>query len=261
MDGLRENKYLQITKKRFDPLALFISLGALTVVFAAVSGGSTLSHFLNMRSILIVFVGTLASLLFQFDFSSILYTLMLVFKSFMGSPEKNVLGIIRQLNDAIVNDAFLTDLREGSELNKELLNDIVYMHNRGLLYEEINEFVTSRISSEFFKRQAAVTILNRAAVIAPALGLFGTVIGLIGVLKTLSSPGEIGPSMSLALMTTAYGAGLGSLIFTPMAGRLEHHNAIFLQVHKELLSKVGILLTREERRLDKSHTPKVDDEA
>jgi chemotaxis protein MotA len=56
--------------------------------------------------------------------------------------------------------------------------------------------------------------------------------------------------MSLALMTTAYGAGLASLIFTPLAGRLEHHNHIFLECHKQILSKIGILIQRDDRSMD-----------
>ena len=56
--------------------------------------------------------------------------------------------------------------------------------------------------------------------------------------------------MSLALMTTAYGAGLSSLVFHPLAGRLEHHNEIYLETHSQLLSKIGVLLNRDERRFD-----------
>ncbi len=99
-----------------------------------------------------------------------------------------------------------------------------------------------------------------STLIAPALGLLGTVIGLIGVLNSLNDPSKIGPSMALALMTTAYGAGLGSLILTPLAGRIEHHNVIYLENHKRLMSKVSVLLTREERQMDIAHVPGSDEE-
>ena len=113
-------------------------------------------------------------------------------------------------------------------------------------------FVTARVADEYLGRGVAVSLLSRGAMIAPSLGLFGTVMGLIGVLKSLANPAELGPSMSLALMTTAYGSILGTLVFTPLAGRLEHHNQIFIEVHKQLLSKVGILLEREDRSLEAS---------
>jgi chemotaxis protein MotA len=56
--------------------------------------------------------------------------------------------------------------------------------------------------------------------------------------------------MSLALMTTAFGSVLGSLVFTPLAGRLEHHNSVYVETHKLLMNRVSVLLQREERQLD-----------
>ena len=256
MEGMKLKKYMMTTRKRFDPTALIVSILGLAAVVFAIGAKESLESYFDLRSILVVIVGTFASLLFQFDFGSTLYSLKLVLASFLGTPEKDIIQSVKQLDDAIMEDMRLQELREGEEINGELLNDIVYMHKQGLLFDEIDEFVTSRISDEFLGRKVAVDLLRRAAIIAPALGLFGTVIGLIGVLKSLSDPGQIGPSMSLALMTTAYGAGIGSLIFTPLAGRLEHHNTIFVEIHQQVLGKINILLKRDERNPKTDFEPK-----
>ena len=255
MEGLHAKEYLKTTKKRFDPLSLIVSLAGFAAVVVAVTKYGTAQDLLDLRSLLIVVVGTLATILFQYDFKSVVISFRIVLTSFVGTPGKVVENSIDQLNEAIVNNVQITSLREGRSLDGELLNDVVYMYQRGLLLEEIDEFITSRISEQYLERQQATSMLRRAAVIAPALGLFGTVIGLVGVLQSMDDPSKIGLSMSLALMTTAYGAGLGSLLFTPLAGRLEHHNTIYLEIHKRLLSKVAILLAREERRLDAVHVP------
>jgi chemotaxis protein MotA len=256
MEGLNVKKYTQTTRKRFDPLALAVSTVGLVAVLAGVGGISTYDYFLNIQSILIVFGGTFASILFQFDFSSCLYSWLIIVKSFLGTPDTKVLRLIRELDATIVGGGSILELREGQDITGELLNDILCMYRAGLLYEEIEEFVTSRVSDEYLNRQISVTMMNRGAVVAPALGLFGTVIGLILVLKNLSDPAQIAPSMSLALMTTAYGAGLGSLIFTPLAGRLEHHNHIFIEIHQQLISKINILIKREERNLHHQNKPR-----
>ena len=253
--SLKKRKYLQISRKRFDPLALSISTVGLIAVFTTMGSITDSQYFLDLRSVLVVGGGTFASLLFQYDFSATINTIWLVFKSFLGTPEKPLLNILEQLNGAIINDQELEDLRGGEEITGELLNDIVYMKRQGLLFEEIDEFVTSRIADTYLERKTAVDLLATAATVAPALGLFGTVVGLIGVLKSLKDPTAIGPSMSLALMTTAYGAGLGSLVFTPLTGRIEHHNQIFVETHKQLLSKVAILINREDRNVDKLNRP------
>ncbi len=75
-------------------------------------------------------------------------------------------------------------------------------------------------------------------------------IGLIEVLQSLEDPSKIGPAMSLALMTTAFGSILGSLVFTPLAGRLENHNSMFIETHKLLMNRVSVLIRREDRHLD-----------
>ena len=255
MEGLKNKKYMHVTRKKFDPFALFVAGIGLVGVFMTLGSFEESRYLLDVRSIIVVVGGTIASLFFQYDFSAIINCSYLILKSLLGTPERPLMQVLSELDEAIVNDDALEDLREGYEITGELLNDVVFMKKSGLLLEEIDEFVTSRISDEYLNRNIAVTLLNKAAVVAPALGLFGTVVGLMGVLRSLKDPSEIGPSMSLALMTTAYGAGIGSLIFSPMAGRLEHHNTIFLEVHQRLMSKIGVLIHRDDRNMAETTDP------
>lgn len=51
------------------------------------------------------------------------------------------------------------------------------------------------------------------------------------MLGTLNNPSTVGPAMSLALVTTLYGAILANLIFLPVAGKLKN------QDQEELLVK------------------------
>ncbi len=132
------------------------------------------------------------------------------------------------------------------------------MHKQGLVYEEIEKFLLTRVSGQIFELEGTAQLFRRASVTAPALGLFGTVMGLIGVLRSLSNPADIGPSMSLALMTTAYGSILGSLILSPLAGRMEIHNQIFTESQNQIIKKIGILLLREDRNLAKVVIPERD---
>lgn len=257
MEKLKTKSYLKTPSKRFDPFALFISLAGIIFVFVTANKAGSVYQVFDIRSFIIVAGGTLFTLLFQFDFTSSLISMKIILKSLLGTPEKSVTKILRQLDDAIISDISLDELRKGEKLTGELLNDIVYMYQKGLLYEEIDTFVTARISDEYLHRELAVSLLNKAASIAPALGLFGTVLGLVGVLRSLNTPDGIGSSMSLALLTTVYGTGLGSLVFTPLSGRIEHHNIIYLEAHKQLLNKIAVILKRSERRMSKPRLKEV----
>ena len=57
---------------------------------------------------------------------------------------------------------------------------------------------------------------------APAMGMIGTVIGLVQMLQTMDDPSTIGPAMAVALLTTLYGSVLANLVFIPISRKLEN---------------------------------------
>ena len=74
------------------------------------------------------------------------------------------------------------------------------------------------------RHRRSASILRRAAEISPAMGLIGTLIGLVQMLANLSDPESIGPAMAVALLTTFYGAILGTAVLSPMAAKLERNS-------------------------------------
>lgn len=258
MEGLKDKQYLSVTRKRYEPITVLFSILLLVaVLITAVGfdvglgiGSDDIFLFNDFRSFFFVVGGTFGILLFQFDLQTFLHTFVLVVRSFFSNPANALNPVMEELDEAIIKGSAIEELREGSEITGDMLNDIVYMMKEKLFYEEIEDFVSNRIATLYLGRKIAVSLLNKGARIAPALGLLGTVIGLIEVLQSLEDPTRIGPAMSLALMTTAFGSVLGSLVFTPLAGRLEHHNSIYLETHKLLMNRVSVLIQRRERQLD-----------
>jgi chemotaxis protein MotA len=250
LDGMREKKYVQSRRKRMAPLSFLISSGLFVLVVLATISSQKAQSLWDAKGFAVVVGGTIASLIFQFDLRVAFDGIGLLARSLLGAPDKAMQKHMAKLDKAILAGRVLGDLGQSQGLNGDLLNDTLYMSEQGLTFDEIDEFITGRIKDEYFERDTAVQMLQKAAIIAPSFGLFGTVIGLVHVMQSMSNPSQIGPSMSLALMTTAYGAGLASLVFTPLSGRLEHHNQIFIEVHKQYLTKLGILMKREERSLD-----------
>jgi len=250
IEGLNERKYVQTTKKRPAPFSLMVALVIFALVIVASFGVGKGYSLIDARGIVIVMGGTLASLVFQYDIFVLVNSIVLVSRSFIGTPDRPIQKTMRYIDRAIIEGQTLTQIKDVDGLTGDLLGDVIFMYQQGLTFDEIDAFVTGRVQDEFLQRDIAMMLLQKAAIVAPSFGLFGTVIGLVHVMQSMSSPGQIGPAMSLALMTTAYGAGLASLIFTPLAGRLEHHNHIFLECHKQFLTKVGILLKRDDHSME-----------
>lgn len=250
MDDLNKGKYIQTTKSGFDPLSVLLALIGLSFSLYSLISIESSRQIFDPRGFFSVVIGTLAILLFQNDLKTMFHLGRYLLMASLKTPDHSSRLELDKIDQAILEGQNLIELREGVKLTGDTLNDVVYMLKNGLIYEEIETFLSSKFASEYKNRERATEVMRKGMTVAPGLGLLGTVIGLIGVLRGLDDPSNIGPSMSLALMTTAYGAALNSLFFSPIAGRLEFHNQIYLQSKRELLQKIKILLLREEKRLD-----------
>jgi len=99
------------------------------------------------------------------------------------------------------------------------------------------ESILERESSASLNRYLqAAAVLRRAGEVAPAMGLIGTLIGLVRMLGSLSEPAQIGPAMAVALLTTLYGAILAHLVFLPLAEKAER-----MAAEESLLNRVYTL--------------------
>jgi chemotaxis protein MotA len=79
--------------------------------------------------------------------------------------------------------------------------------------------------------------------IAPAMGMIGTLIGLVQMLGNMSDPKAIGPAMAIALLTTMYGAILANVICLPIAMKLENQ-ATLEEANNELIIE-GVLFIQD----------------
>ncbi len=106
----------------------------------------------------------------------------------------------------------------------------------GLEPQTIQEVLETEIQYLEERHEVGAELLITLGTYAPAMGMIGTVIGLVQMLQTMSDPSTIGPAMAVALITTFYGALLANLVFNPMAGKLKARSK------EEVLLKEMILL-------------------
>jgi len=60
--------------------------------------------------------------------------------------------------------------------------------------------------------------------VAPAMGMIGTLIGLVQMMSNMDDPKALGPAMAVALLTTFYGAVIANALALPIADKLAHRN-------------------------------------
>lgn len=102
--------------------------------------------------------------------------------------------------------------------------------------EEVETIMRKDMNATMSRHYKGTNILRKAAEVAPAMGLIGTLIGLVQMLGNLDDPSSIGPAMAVALLTTFYGAVLANMLFLPLAGKLERNSG-----EEELLNSVYLI--------------------
>ncbi|HEY0271484.1 MAG TPA: MotA/TolQ/ExbB proton channel family protein [Sphingomonas sp.] len=95
------------------------------------------------------------------------------------------------------------------------------------------------------RHDAAQGVWRAAADVAPAMGMIGTVVGLIRMFATMDDPAAIGPGMALALTTTLYGVIVANVIAGPIAGRLERLSRVELAWQKEAIERLAAIAREE----------------
>lgn len=80
---------------------------------------------------------------------------------------------------------------------------------------------------------------------APALGMAGTIIGLVGMFAAMDDPASLGPSMALALLTTFYGVVIANILAAPVAARLADLSDRELAWQREVVERMLAIARRE----------------
>jgi chemotaxis protein MotA len=84
-----------------------------------------------------------------------------------------------------------------------------------------------------------------AAEAAPAMGMVGTLLGLVRMFRAMSDPATIGSAMAVALLATLYGALLGNLVCAPIAARLRRQSRREELARRRLLAPLVALARRQ----------------
>ena len=87
--------------------------------------------------------------------------------------------------------------------------------------ESFARWAEQELEQRTWRHAGAVAVWRAAADAAPAMGMIGTIIGLIQMFAVMDDAARIGPPMALALLTTLYGVIVSSAIAGPIAARLE----------------------------------------
>jgi chemotaxis protein MotA len=241
--------------RRLDPAGAVGLLAAFAVIGLAIAAGAAPGRFVDLPAVLIVLGGTFAVTLASFSLDDFARLPQVMGKALSPTPP---VGLREVADDAL---ELAGAVRQASVAEIEQRANAVARHGflqRGLLLvlegaapRVIERALVREIEAMAERQQATVAILRRAAEVAPAMGLIGTLIGLVQMLGHLEDPDQIGPAMAVALLTTLYGALLSHALFMPLAERLAARFALERQgAELQLVAAMAIAERENPRRLE-----------
>ncbi|MAL97053.1 flagellar motor protein PomA [Hydrocarboniclastica marina] len=195
-------------------------VGALLLISSAVILGAAPDVFLNGPSLLIVIGGTLLVVLSKFSFKQFLGAFKAAARAFkfkLPDTQESIEELVEVAQIARKEGVLGLEQRE---VQSPFLGKGIQMLVDGQAGETIRQLLTKERLMTLDHNRSGAKVFTAMADVAPAMGMIGTLIGLVQMLSNMEDPKSIGPAMAVALLTTLYGAMIATMIAGPIADKL-----------------------------------------
>jgi chemotaxis protein MotA len=202
-----------------DLATLVGMIGAFSIVIMAMLLGGSLAMFVDVPSVLIVLVGSTLVVMMKFSLGQFLGAGKVAAKAFMFKIDKpeDIIELVVELADAARKGGLLS--LEGKEIPNEFLSKGIQLLIDGHDGDVVKSLMTKDKSLAVERHKTGSSVFRAMGDVAPAMGMIGTLVGLVAMLSNMDDPKSIGPAMAVALLTTLYGAMLGNMVAIPFADK------------------------------------------
>lgn len=199
---------------------LVVTMG---LIIAAILQGGSLVVFIDVASGLIVVLGSIAIMFVCFPGGHVKNAISVLKKALFvetRNPEQ-VLQLMREMSARARREGVLVLEDMASDQEDEFLKKGIQMVVDGHDPSAIEEVLYNEISKITERHKDGADFFEQWGTYAPAMGMIGTLIGLVQMLQALDDPSAIGPAMAVALLTTLYGSVLANVVALPIAHKLQ----------------------------------------
>jgi chemotaxis protein MotA len=229
---------------------LGIVLGFALLAFSIHRETDNWQIYASSSSLLIVLGGTLTVTLIGYRAKYAWSACLQVLKIYLHQPitPKSLVGDVGtvvgwssrvQAEGAMALDSIARESKD------EFVRYIFQLASTGYSTEDIRTFGETSIEEHYFRRLQESHILNSMGSTTPALGLVGTLIGLITMLSRLEDPSKLGPGLALALTATLYGLLFARFVFLPSSTKAKQ--TLSIERFRQYLILEGLILLMEKR--------------
>ena len=202
-------------------LATLIGLvGAFGIVLASIILGGSAGTFINTPSLLVVLGGTVMVTMMKFSIGKFLSAASIAVKAFLHkpAPPEELIQTAVELAKTARQGGLLA--LEDAEVPDEFMKSGLGLLIDGHPADIVRSMLTKDMNLTLARHNDGQDIFKAIGDVGPAMGMIGTLIGLVQMLANMDDPKQIGPAMAVALLTTLYGAILANMFALPIADKL-----------------------------------------
>ncbi|HDD35653.1 MAG TPA: motility protein A [Candidatus Desulfofervidus auxilii] len=198
-------------------------VSAFGLMVLAILQGSGLNLFIDIPSVLIVVGGTIGATLIDFPLKEVLRAIKVAKNAFFNKLEipTEYVQLLVSFAERARKEGILALEAETEKIENPFLRKGLQMLVDGFEPKVIEATMGKEIDYLKERHKLGADIFTTMGTFAPAMGMIGTLIGLVQMLQNMSDPSSIGPAMAVALITTFYGAVLANVLFLPISGKLQ----------------------------------------
>ena len=198
-------------------------ISATGLVLGAIFMGSGLNVFINIPSLCIVVGGTIGVTLIAYPLKDFLSVIKVVQKALFTKniSATELISKFTNFANKTRKEGILALESEIKEVEDEFLKKGVQLSIDGLEPQQIQTILDTEIDFVRDRHKLGADIFTSMGTFAPAMGMIGTLIGLVQMLQSMDDPSSIGPAMAVALLTTFYGSLMANICCMPIAGKLK----------------------------------------
>jgi chemotaxis protein MotA len=199
-----------------------IALGGIIAGFMNENG--SLISLWQASAFMIVFGGTIGIAFIAFPINNI-KRIPSALKLIMFHRKHNYTQVVEMLC-AVANKARKDGLLS-LEAEAENMEDLFIKKGLGYIADGVDpEFLKKMLQNEIEtkekKHESAAAVFEGMGGTAPTMGVLGTVMGMVNVLKSMGGDTtELGKSIAVAFVATLYGIGSANLIWLPIGGHIK----------------------------------------
>ena len=208
--------------------------GAFGLIIWSMLQGGTLAAYTNIPGLAIVLGGSIMVVLLRSSLQEFTNAVKVAGKAFGKALEKpdELISQLVEFASIARKDGMIA--LEGQEIENPFMEKAIGMLVDGAEEDMITKTLTQDIESMKLRHKQGAAIFSSWGEVAPAMGMIGTLIGLVLMLGNMGDPKSIGPAMAVALLTTLYGAFVANVLFAPIVGKLEYYTS-YEVVYREIV--------------------------